>query len=127
MYKVGDYVRLRRNQGIAKIDEYNEETNKYYLDKEIFDEWGDETFRLDENDIEDYDEYVSKIIQVGDYVNGYKVIRICEDLASKLPILNTTDGFQEIMEEDINTIITKEEIAYLQYEILRGKNESKNN
>ena len=119
MYKVGDYVRLRRNQGIAKIDEYNEETNKYYLDKEIFDEWGDETFQLDENDIEDYDEYVSKIIQVGDYVNGYKVIRICEDLESKLPILNTTDGFQEIMEENINTIITKEEIAYLQYKILR--------
>jgi hypothetical protein len=31
------------------------------------------------------------------------------------------------MEEDINTIITKEEIEYLQYEILRWKNESKNN
>lgn len=113
MYKVGDYVRLRRNQGIAKIDEYDEETNNYYLDKAIYDEWGDETFRLDENDIEDYDKNVREIIKDGDYVNGSKVVII-----NNIKHLETRKGlvFLGILEQ-IESIVTKEQFESMQYEV----------
>ena len=49
--KVGEYVRLARNQGINKIVEI--EDKRYILDGDIADEYGDSTCVLEKYQVED--------------------------------------------------------------------------
>lgn len=49
--EVGEYIRLARNQGINKIIEI--EDNKYILDTDIADEWGDLTCTLEKYQLKD--------------------------------------------------------------------------
>lgn len=56
------------------------------------------------------------LVQVGDYVNGYKVTRISFYETGER-ILNTTDGYLELMDEDIKSIVTKEQFEQMQYKV----------
>lgn len=125
--EVGMYVRLGRNQGIAKIDEYDEEYNTYTLDTEIFDEWAEQTFRLDEDDVLKASHNIIDLIEIGDYVNGYKVINIgIEEDGHKYIDLDFDKENDALHwgkygslenEEDIKSIVTKEQFESMSYKV----------
>lgn len=119
----GMYVRLDRNQGIARIDEYDEEYNTYYLDKEICDEWAEETFKLNEEDILKASHNIIDLIQVGDYViaedkeYAYPVVEIDVD-NDEIAIHLLDDDISSVtyIESDfIKSIVTKEQFNSIKY------------
>lgn len=74
--EVGEFVRLARNQGINKIIEI-EDGNRYILDEDIADEYGDFTcvlkkYELDEEVLK-HSKNIIDLIEVDDYVNGKRV------------------------------------------------------
>ena len=115
--EVGMYVRLDRNQGIAKIDEYDEENNIYSLDKYIYDEYGDGTFCLDTEDVIKASYNLIDLIELGDYVNGLVVTRICFDGETSEKYLNMYGSVSEWNNEDIKSIVTKEQFNSMKYEV----------
>lgn len=110
--KVGEYVRLDRCQGINKIDE-EDEIGTFYLEDVIGDEWGDETFRLDTNDVIKSSPNIIDLIEVGDYVNGERI----QFITNKKELL--TDGGYDLLKkyEDIKSIVTKEQFSQMEYRI----------
>ena len=124
--KVGDYVRLDRCQGINKIDE-EDEIGTFYLEDVIGDEWGDETFRLDTNDVIKSSPNIIDLIEVGDYVNGSKVvdISIIEKDKEKWVWVEETedtdnkygDNYVGYNNNQIKSIVTKEQFLQMEYRI----------
>lgn len=128
--KVGMYVRLGRNQGIAKIDEYDEEHSIYILDKCIADEWGEETFELNKEDIIGEPSFnIIDLIEEGDYVNGYKVVNFeCtyfngvdrREEPKRIYVIVENGKFEYenwIKKDDIKSIVTKEQFESLKYKV----------
>lgn len=113
--KEGDYVRLDRGQGIARIDEIND--GICYLDREIYDEYGDETFILSKKDIIKSSPNRLDLIEIGDYVNGFPVINTAEESVTIVTML-----FFEVKEKDIKSIVTKEQFRNLEYVINNNSN-----
>lgn len=76
--EVGEYVRLARNQGINKI--IDKEDDRYILESEIVDSYGDITCFLYECELQEeivkHSKHLIDLIQVGDIVNDYKVLAI---------------------------------------------------
>lgn len=74
--EVGEFVRLARNQGINKIIEI-EDGNRYILDEDIADEYGDFTCVLKKNELDEevlkHSKNIIDLIEVDDYVNGKRV------------------------------------------------------
>lgn len=72
--------------------------------------------------IEKHSKNIIDLIEVGDYVNGYRVVNVineepcpsgkCVDIDSYRPSEECT-----IWEEDIKSIVTKEQIAGIEYKI----------
>ena len=124
--KVGEYVRLDRCQGINKIDE-EDEIGTFYLEDVIGDEWGDETFRLDTNDVIKSSPNIIDLIEVGDYVNGSKVvdISIIEKDKEKWVWVEETedtdnkygDNYVGYNNNQIKSIVTKEQFLQMEYRI----------
>ena len=113
--KVGEYVRLDRCQGINKIDE-EDEIGTFYLEDVIGDEWGDETFRLDTNDVIKSSPNIIDLIEVGDYVNGYLVIE--RDINNELRYIDLKDrNMKYVKNLDIKSIVTKEQFSQMEYRI----------
>ena len=113
--EVGDYVRLARNQGINKIiDIYDK---KYELETDIANEWGEFTCILEEYQLKDeiinHSKHLIDLIEVGDYVNGYKVINVINEEpcpSGKCIDIDSSKDSSEctLWEDDIKTILTKE-------------------
>lgn len=57
------------------------------------------------------------LIEVGDYVNGLLVARICEDNETKKKFINLYGSVSEWEEEDIKSIVTKEQFEQMQYKV----------
>lgn len=117
--KVGMYVRLDRCQGIAKIDEYDDDIKRFKLDKVIYDEYVEETFVLDESDIIKASESIIDLIEVGDYVNGKKVDKISfiyGEYYIKTKVSNT-GNYDYLPEHLIEDIVTKEQFESIKYEV----------
>ena len=124
--QVGEYVRTTQGY-IAKIKSLS--TNYMYCDSTILYYYEEENSlplkKLDEYDIsaEDYilkhSFNIKDLIEVGDYVNGKKVSKILKDEKG-----NITDVcyFEETEEQtyslgDIKSIVTKEQMEDIQYEV----------
>lgn len=114
MIEVNEYVRLARNQGINKIiDIYDK---KYELETDIANEWGDLTCILEEHQLKDeiinHSKQLIDLIEVGDYVNGHRVVNEIwgeDDNNLYFEIEGGVNKVQYIGEEDIETILTKEQ------------------
>ena len=100
--EVGDYVRLARNQGINKI--IDKEDDRYILESEIADSYGNITWFLYECELEEEIVNHSKqpidLIEEGDYVNGELITDKWDTRVSSIR--------SNFSEEDIKTILTKE-------------------
>lgn len=126
--KEGMYIRTKYNDfcnmvAIRKIDEIDDD-GSFLIDDYIFDTFGDEQGRLNEEDIELASENIIDVLKVGDYVNGKKVVFIDEDynVAVDENDITTRDfegryEFLTIKKEDIKSIVTKEQFALMEYEV----------
>lgn len=125
--EVGEYVRLDRNQGINKIVDITWD-GLYESDEIIGDEWGNETYIIGNEDIVKHSKNIIDLIEVGDYVNGYKVINVikgenapsgkCVDIDSAMDSSLCT-----FWEEDIKSIVTKEQFKSMEYKVEEAKDE----
>lgn len=117
MIEVNEYVRLARNQGINKI--IDKEDDRYILESEIADSYGDITWFLYEcelkEDIVKHSKQLIDLIEVGDYVNGREVKHIAMfEGFPDYPKLIFVDETHLIPDDtcenaEIKTILTKEQ------------------
>lgn len=113
--EVGEYVRTK-NKGIKRIDriDNNKTVNKYLYFTGIEDFEGKEYGIIKTTDIVKHSKQLIDLIEIGDFVNGYKVINVinkepcpsgkCVDIDSSKDSSECT-----LWEEDIQTILTKEQ------------------
>ena len=118
--KVGEYVRLTRNQGIRKIEEIDDDG--YWLDNYIADEFGDSTIFLYKDEIDKnivkHSNNIIDLIECGDYVNGHKVVNEIWGEDDNELYFEIEGGFNKakyIGEKDIKSILTKEQFSSLEY------------
>lgn len=120
--EVGMYVRTKHN-GIGKIVEYiNDPTHYFY-----------KCYKLD-RDCDNCEEYITKadvieepshniidLIEVGDYVNGYKVSFKDNDykpfVQCDYPVQEGTTNHYRFYEEAICSIVTKEQYESMAYKV----------
>ena len=105
--QVGDYVRLKEGQ-IFKIDENT--TNYYNSNKEYI-----------TNEITKHSPNLIDLIEVGDYVNGERVLCFKDKYNCDYDIgTEYSDDFGEyfgIDKEDIKSIVTKEQFNSVMYKV----------
>lgn len=130
--KEGMYVRTEK--GIAKYLGLGKDVltinDKHYANQHLFDDyifdvghdWGD---TLNNEEFKNIDKYIEKepsynpidLIEVGDYVNGLLVTRICIDNETNKKYLNLYGSVSEWENEDIKSIVTKEQFESVKYEV----------
>ena len=123
--EVGMYVRIKKYGligDIYNINEFREPSKMYAIDVE----GANDLIFVGKDDIEaSYS--LKKLLKIGDYVNGLKIDFIEFGTGSKL-VIHTYDekkeiGFKtELREEDIETIVTKEQFEAMAYKV-GGNNE----
>ena len=124
--EVNEYVRLARNQGINKI--IDKENDRYVLESEIADSYGDITFFLYECELKDeivkHSKQLIDLIEVEDIVNGMEVLDIHKprDLWEPIEIRVDSRYTNFILAEDIKTILTHEQFEANCYKV-GGKDE----
>ena len=119
--KEGEYIRTKDGV-IAKLERIEEEY--YYFDNYIYREFEDNINYLDD---EQLPEYITKhsteimdLIEVGDYVNGYKVIDIVKGfkvIIDKLELDTTTGTYKNIGIKDIKSILAHENFEDMEYKV----------
>ena len=115
-------MRLARNQGINKIiDIYDK---KYELETDIANEWGELTCILEEHQLKDeiinHSKQLIDLIEVGDFVNGHRVVNEIWGEDDNNLYFEIEGGFnkaQYIGEKDIETILTKEQMEANCYKV----------
>lgn len=121
--KIGDYVRTKKGIIDKIIIEYNGHCadancncKHVSCEKDYYDE--DEIINSSPNIID--------LIEVGDYVNGYKVIELATNIDGKILYLETditefdnvyACGNINIYEKDIKSIVTKEQFESMEYKV----------
>jgi hypothetical protein len=115
--KVGDYVRTKSGI-IGKIESKNYIgysdwiiDTLYYNDDEIIDNW---TCGVKEYDIIKSSPNIIDLIEVGDYVNGKRVIRNCLQDGGNI-ILFEDGTFAH--NDEIKSIVTKEQFENIEYKV----------
>ena len=119
--EVGDYVRSRAGYfyKITKIDE----NGLIYWNK-IQCGWSMEQLK---DIVVKHSKNIIDLVEVGDYVNGYKVLEVMEDLdtgelnlemGSNCPTPNCNC---ELYHKDIKTIVTHEQMASIEYKVEEDK------
>ena len=102
--KVGDYVRT--TSGIERLKKEND--NGWFFEKNMI---------IKPDNIEKYiiksSPNIIDLIEVGDYVNGEKVINIIK----KHKYLEVSDEEITIDEKDIKSIVTKEQFESMKYKV----------
>lgn len=128
--KVNDYVRIAGGI-IARVT--NKNKDGLLIDRVIRDPMRQDgtirdwcIFNDEKRLIIKHSKNIIDLIEVGDYVNGYKVIDIMEDLETgeihlEMPMdyTNTELGDCTIYNNDIKTIVTKEQFENISYKVER--------
>ena len=114
--KVGDYVRLDRNQGINKIIDLDDDYY-YVLDNEIADEWGDITcvLRKEEldKDILKHSPNIIDVLEIGDIVTmKYRHLDVTKPL-NETDITDLKSGELKLV-----SVVTHESFNSIKYEVI---------
>lgn len=107
--KVGDYVRTRS----GKIDIFKEKDENY-----LFARCEKNTYWIP--DIVKHSKNIIDLIEIGDYVNGYRIDNIANGvLVNKAVGIDRSGTFTPIVqyENDIKTILTKEQFEQNSYKV----------
>lgn len=120
--KEGMYVRTKLNDfcnliAIRKIEEIDEDDNKFWIDDYIIDTYGDEQNKLCDEDVEKASNNIIDLIEEGDYVNGVEVIGKEFDNFNKEYLQCGVGDYVVCTFEvkDIKTILTKEQFENMMY------------
>ena len=102
--EIGEYVRTKNGKIYKVIN------NNYYMPQYI----GCEKGIVDKENIVNHSKIISEVVEVGDYVNGYKVISIDTNAPNDCKECieldrNNTYEYQWISRNEIETILTKEQ------------------
>lgn len=128
--KYSDYCNI---VAIRKIYEIDKDNNEIWLDDDVIDDYGDLYNTVREQDIEIASENIIDVIKVGDYVNGYKIEEVNNNLNEHEGICNCLDTylwrvndlgiFEEIVifENDIKSVVTKEQFESMKYEVKKDE------
>ena len=109
--EVGMYVR-KKNGRLGKIIEVAE----YYYLLDIKN--SNFEVKCEEKHIKKASHNIIDLIEVGDYVNGYKVIDITDYVTVDLRVpTGDSWGYREYSEYDIKSIVTKEQFEQMQYKV----------
>jgi hypothetical protein len=120
---VGDYVRTKNKtfqpSQIAKIVGMEKDSgykNQYYitLDHNLIPDY---EFHIYKEDIDKSSENIIDLIQVGDYVNGSKVIDIRTDEELEIGVESDNLIYHYIQNKDIKSILTHEQFEANAYKI----------
>jgi hypothetical protein len=120
--KVGDYVRTKSGyiDKIININDFREPSMKYALEQPS---WNDDIIFIGEEEIEKSSPNIIDLIEVGDYVNGNRVIEIAnksKDIFNKYLLVEETDYDNcniSYSNNDIKSIVTKEQFKSMEYEV----------
>lgn len=120
--KVGDYVRTK-NEGIGKIIKIEPFMNDIhiFLDSKkgnITFQSKDGVFKVNnEQNIVKSSPNIIDLIEVGDYINGYKVDEVDYEKYT-IYIGNTNECIEQVLwRKDIKSIVTKEQFESMKYEV----------
>lgn len=126
MIEVGEYIRDKEGN-ITKIIN----TLSLFKDVELY--LGEDGYHYSDNAIKNHSKNIIDLIEVGDYVNGYKVEEVMEEMGTWKRFLEMTLNYtnKEIgdctirEDKDIKTILTKESYMANCYKV-GGENEQRN-
>jgi len=116
--KVGEYVRTKWGYicKIININDFREPSMKYGVEASYL---KDIMFIGDEDIIKSSPNIID-LIQIGDYIDGLKVIDIVEHLHGHKDIVMTNGKFQwstSNNDYDIKSIVTKEQFSSMEYKV----------
>lgn len=117
MIEVGEYVRTEKGK-IGKVIRMRKYDNSRYDRPHYLIEWNNgKIYFMSQVKNFKHSKNIIDLIEVGDFVNGYKVDSIEN---RKLVIGNTTQVVEQILEnnEDIKTIVTKEQFNSVMYKVV---------
>ena len=131
--KVGDYVRTKygifKIRNITKDLGYNKREKRVLeLDRNIPEEHYNFQFYKDQTIFKNakFSPNIIDLIEVGDYVNENRVVNIAylQDKVAEI-YLDTNDLFEQAIyrEEDIKSIVTKEQFESMEYKLGGKENE----
>lgn len=115
--KKDDYVRLNTGEIVKVIGIKENKLNKKAIYFGIYEQdW------FDSMAVENFSDNIIDLIEAGDYVNGYKVISVdydvIDDKTECIELdLNNNYQYNFISARQIKTIITKEQIASIEYKV----------
>lgn len=115
--EVGDYVRTK--YGITQFKEYETTNGEKLLCMPVKD--GSQGIFANIEDVVKSSPNIIDLIEVGDYVNGYKVD--FTNIENKLTYEEKNIGFYDgdgditLFENDIKSIVTKEQFKSMEYEV----------
>ena len=117
--KLGEYVRNKDGiiRRVISIDEHNFYLDKFYYEKnEVEDIYEGYDFMFD-SEIVKHSENIIDLIEEGDYVNGYYVEKVWEQVNYRMAIdlRGSTLGLND--ENCIKSIVTKEQFNQVKYEV----------
>lgn len=125
MIEVNEYVRTNTGY-IAKLKQYLSNTGTYLFDDFIQEIQGDKYICISENELEKvivkHSKELIDLVEVGDYVNGYRVINVINEgpcPSGKCVDIDSSKDSSEctLWEEDIETILTKEQYLVNCYKV----------
>ena len=110
--EVGEYVRIKEKGIIGKIEQIG--VSLFWLED-------GSAFRIKEESYK-HSKNIINLVEVGDYVNGYKVIsvdyNVIDDKTECIELdLNNNYQYNFISARQIKTIITKEQFASIEYKV----------
>ena len=120
--KEGMYIRTKLNDfcnmvAIRKIEEIDEDDNKFWIDDYIIDGYGDLQYKLSEEDVDKASDDITDLITKGDYVNGSPVCDIKQDENGKTWIYTDSEYRYGYLKEEIKSVVTKEQFDSVKYEV----------
>lgn len=121
--EVGMYVRTKK--GIAKIIDRILEPDNYYFKMWVTDKYleiNDDTEYISEVDVLKASHNIIDLIEVGDYVNGSKIIEIEKDykfIDNEIRDILWLDNKRNnaVWKETIKSIVTKEQFSQILYNL----------
>lgn len=112
---VGEYIKTKGGhiRKVKEIEKFNEDYI-YVLDKEV-----SNCNYIFADYIKDQSPNIIDLIEVGDYVNGHKVSAVdtLYNTKKKFLILDVDSDSECAYEEEIKTILTKEQFEKITYEV----------
>lgn len=130
--KVGDYIRTYEGI-IGKIYEEDDiGENGVCIDTTFFDDYAEETNFVKYKDIKKHSARIIDLIEIGDYVNDYKVLELVDSIYSnskRVLIYKNEKEKSEIWkyiqeydgklhtQDDIKSIVSKEQFKNISYDV----------